>query len=64
LAKDPVCGMMVNEKIAKLKSEFNGQTYYFCNASCKTTFDKDPAKYTKGSTSGGKKGGCCCCGGH
>ncbi len=63
MAKDPVCGMMVNEKTAKLKSDYNGQTYYFCNASCKTTFDKDPAKYTKG-TSGGTKGGCCCCGGH
>ena len=64
MAKDPVCGMMVNEKTAKFKSEVSGQTYYFCNASCKTTFDKDPAKFTKGSTGGGSKGGCCCCGGH
>jgi YHS domain-containing protein len=62
MAKDPVCGMMVDEKKAKLKSDFMGKTYYFCNASCKTTFD-NPAKYAGGSS--GKTGhDCCCCGGH
>ncbi len=47
MAKDPVCKMDVNEKTAKLKSDYNGKTYYFCNASCKTTFDKNPSKYVK-----------------
>jgi YHS domain-containing protein len=61
MAKDPVCGMMVDEKTARLKSDYMGKTYYFCNASCKATFDKNPAKYTSGS--GGHSGhGCCCCG--
>jgi len=50
MAKDPVCGMMVNEKTAKFKSEVGGKTYYFCAASCKATFDKNPAKFTKDST--------------
>jgi YHS domain-containing protein len=45
MAKDPVCGMTVDEKKAKLKSEYKGKTYYFCAASCKVTFDKNPAKY-------------------
>ena len=45
MAKDPVCKMDVNEKTAKLKSDYNGKTYYFCNASCKSTFDKNPSKY-------------------
>ena len=45
MAKDPVCGMMVDEKKAKFKSDYNGKTFYFCAASCKTTFDKNPAKY-------------------
>ncbi len=66
MAKDPVCGMMVDEKSAKFKSDYNGKTYYFCNASCKTTFDKSPAKFEKG-TSGGKgmSHSCGCgCGGH
>jgi YHS domain-containing protein len=47
LAKDPVCKMDVNEKTAKLKSDYNGKTYYFCSASCKTNFDKNPSKYVR-----------------
>jgi len=50
MAKDPVCGMMVDEKKAKFKSDFNGKTFYFCAASCKTTFDKDPAKFASGNS--------------
>jgi Cu+-exporting ATPase len=45
LAKDPVCGMSVNEKKAAGSSAFGGKTYYFCSANCKTEFDKMPAKY-------------------
>ncbi len=59
MAKDPVCGMMVDEKKAKFKSDYNGKTYYFCAASCKTTFDKNPAKYTS-STPGHSACGCGC----
>lgn len=50
LAKDPICGMEVIEKIAKHKTEYKGKIYYFCNITCKTTFDKNPAKYTSGQT--------------
>jgi len=45
MAKDPVCGMTVDEKKVKLKTEYKGKIYYFCAPSCKTTFDKNPAKY-------------------
>jgi Cu+-exporting ATPase len=45
LAKDPICGMQVDEKKAKFRSEHGGQTFYFCSAQCKNTFDKDPHKY-------------------
>jgi YHS domain-containing protein len=51
MAKDLVCGMNVNEKTAKFKSDYKGKTYYFCAQSCKTTFDKNPAKYTGKSVS-------------
>ena len=44
MAKDPICGMMVDEKKAKFKSDYNGKTYYFCAATCKTTFDKNSSK--------------------
>jgi Cu+-exporting ATPase len=45
MAKDPVCGMIVDEKKSKFKSEHGGDMYYFCSASCKQKFDADPLKY-------------------
>jgi YHS domain-containing protein len=47
MVKDPVCGMNVDEKTAKFKSEYMGKTYYFCNESCKTAFDKNPKRFAK-----------------
>lgn len=44
-AKDPVCGMEIDPPTAAGKSEYNGQTYYFCSGGCKKSFDKDPEKY-------------------
>jgi len=49
MAKDPICGMNVDEKTAKFKSEHMGKTYYFCSQMCKATFDKNPMKYTGAS---------------
>jgi YHS domain-containing protein len=45
MVKDLVCGMNVDEKTAKFKSEHKGRTYYFCGQTCKTSFDKNPTKY-------------------
>ena len=45
MAKDPVCGMDVDEKTAQHKSEYQGQTYYFCAPGCKRAFEADPTKY-------------------
>ena len=45
MVKDPVCGMMVNEKTAEFKSQYRGKTYYFCARACKVTFDKTPTRY-------------------
>jgi YHS domain-containing protein len=45
LMKDPICGMMVDEKKTKLVSEHDGQKFYFCSASCKQKFDTDPHGY-------------------
>lgn len=42
---DPVCGMKADDNKSKFKSEHEGKTFYFCSASCKATFDKDPHKY-------------------
>ncbi|OGO29119.1 MAG: YHS domain-containing protein [Chloroflexi bacterium RBG_16_52_11] len=43
--KDPICGMDVTPGTAAGKSEYNGQTYYFCSLGCKKAFDKEPEKY-------------------
>jgi Cu+-exporting ATPase len=43
--KDPVCGMDVDPEHAAGKSEYKGQTYYFCSPGCKKAFDSDPEKY-------------------
>ncbi len=42
---DPVCGMSVSPATAAGKHVHNGETYYFCSASCKTKFVGDPSKY-------------------
>lgn len=47
MAKDPVCGMEVDEKTAKHKTVHMGKTYYFCCAMCKEKFEADPHKYIK-----------------
>jgi len=39
--------MDVDEKKAKLKSDYNGKTYYFCAPICKQKFDRSPQKYVK-----------------
>ena len=46
MAKDPVCGMTVNEKTAAGSSVYLDKTYYFCR-NCKLAFDKNPSKYVK-----------------
>ena len=48
MAIDPVCKMEVDEATAEWKSEYHGQTYYFCAPGCKASFDKDPEKYLSG----------------
>ncbi len=45
MAKDPVCGMTVDEKTAPAKSDYKGRTYYFCMQGCKRKFDADPEHY-------------------
>jgi len=44
---DVVCNMEIDQKTATLKSEYKGQTYYFCSPMCKQEFDRNPEKYVK-----------------
>lgn len=52
MVKDPVCGMMVDEKRAAGKSEYKGKTYYFCSPGCKKTFDANPEKFVASTSTG------------
>jgi YHS domain-containing protein len=47
MAKDPVCGMDVDEKTAKYKTIYKGKTYYFCAPGCLRSFEATPPKYLK-----------------
>ena len=42
MAKDPVCGMEVNEKNAPAQSNYKGSNYYFCSHQCQGKFDNNP----------------------
>jgi xanthine dehydrogenase accessory factor len=44
-SKDPICGMIVDNVTAKYRSEFSGQTVYFCCRHCKEMFDDNPDRY-------------------
>jgi len=48
MAKDPVCGMMVDPLSAAGQYEYAGTTYYFCNPRCEERFRGDPDGYLSG----------------
>lgn len=45
MAIDPICKMTVQPETAAGESEYNGETYYFCNIKCKEKFDASPETY-------------------
>ncbi len=47
LAKDPVCGMSVDPATAKASAEYEGRTYYFCCAGCRTKFLAEPHAFRR-----------------
>lgn len=52
--KDPICGMIVNKETA-LKTEKDGETFYFCGDHCRQKFLSLPA----GVKPEEKSGSCC-----
>ncbi len=56
MAKDPVCGMEIDEKKASATVTYKGTTYYFCSQECKASFQKSPDRYVAGGKSGSKSG--------
>lgn len=48
-ATDPVCGMTVTADASGYPLEHDGETYYFCCAGCRRSFQEDPAAQEKES---------------
>lgn len=46
IAKDPVCGMVVDEKTA-LSSDISGRTFYFCGSNCLNTSSNPEKELSK-----------------
>lgn len=58
---DPVCGMKLEHTQAKATEVVQGQTLYFCSASCHDKYRADPGKYAKrGQVGGQAQGGRSC----
>ena len=45
MVEDPVCHMTVDPLTTRHSFDLEGVLYYFCNAHCKKSFEKDPQKY-------------------
>lgn len=50
--KCPVMGNPVEDIESAPRSEYKGETYYFCCPPCKESFDEDPEKYIHGEAGG------------
>lgn len=59
MAKDPVCGMYVDEEKAGtsgLVVQYGNESFFFCSEKCKKDFEKEPVHYVKNkSTKNHKK---------
>ena len=49
-ATDPVCKMTVDTETAEFKTEYNGESYFFCAAGCKAKFENSPLTYLDSTT--------------
>src|SRR3990170_3932735 len=43
--RDPVCGMAVDPATSQHRFAYQGKTYHFCSAGCRTKFAADPSGY-------------------
>jgi xanthine dehydrogenase accessory factor len=44
-ATDPVCGMDVEVGASRLQTAYDGRTYFFCGAGCRSAFAADPNRF-------------------
>jgi YHS domain-containing protein len=44
MPRDPVCGIVLDERTSRFKIKYEGETYYFCSVKCKKRFKRNPQK--------------------
>ncbi len=44
MARDPVCGLYVDERVARDQREYQGKLHFFCSQACKGKFERDLAR--------------------
>ncbi|KPV62551.1 MAG: YHS domain protein [Candidatus Bathyarchaeota archaeon BA2] len=47
MPRDPVCGVVLDEKAAKFKISYGGETYYFGSVKCKKRFKRNRRKFVR-----------------
>lgn len=47
MPRDPVCGVILDERTSKFKISHEGETYYFCSLKCKKKFKRNRRKFVK-----------------
>ncbi|UCG44898.1 MAG: YHS domain-containing protein [Candidatus Bathyarchaeota archaeon] len=47
MPRDPVCGTVLDERTAKFRIKFQGETLHFCSITCKKRFKRSPAKFAR-----------------
>jgi YHS domain-containing protein len=47
MAKDPVCGMKVDENRGEFQTQFAGKKYFFCSDECREEFEAEPDAYVE-----------------
>jgi Cu+-exporting ATPase len=49
IARDPVCGMVLEKQSASARFEHQRRVYYFCSAECQALFKGNPDRYAEGA---------------
>jgi Cu+-exporting ATPase len=45
MARDPVCGMSVDDQNSTIQVDYDGRTFHFCSEECKEVFQTNPEPY-------------------
>ncbi len=45
MAKDPVCGMDVDERFTQIQVGYLGKVHFFCSPACREVFERNPNRF-------------------